>query len=51
MVLVFGELHLHRILAAYSSYYNETRTHLGLAKDITNTSGGATIRNHQASPE
>jgi transposase InsO family protein len=27
------ERHLHRILAAYSSYYNETRTHLGLAKD------------------
>ena len=32
-VLIFGERHLHRILAAYSSYYNETRTHLGLAKD------------------
>jgi transposase InsO family protein len=32
-VLIFGERHLHRILAAYSSYYNETHTHLGLAKD------------------
>jgi len=31
-VLIYGERHLHRILAAYS-YYNETRTHLGLAKD------------------
>jgi transposase InsO family protein len=27
-VLIFGERHLHRILAAYSAYYNETRTHL-----------------------
>jgi hypothetical protein len=32
-VLIFDERHLHRILAAYSSYYNETRAHLGLAKD------------------
>jgi transposase InsO family protein len=32
-VLIFGERHLHRLLAAYSSYYNETRTHPGLAKD------------------
>ena len=32
-VLIFGERHLHRVLASYSSYYNETRTHLGLAKD------------------
>ena len=32
-VLIFGERHLHRILAAYSSYYNEGRTHLGLVKD------------------
>jgi hypothetical protein len=30
---MFGERHLHRILTAYSSYYNETHTHLGLAKD------------------
>jgi len=32
-VLIFGERHLHRVLALYSVYYNETRTHLGLAKD------------------
>jgi transposase InsO family protein len=32
-VLIFGERHLHRVLALYSLYYNETRTHLGLAKD------------------
>ena len=32
-VLIFGERHLHRVLASYSFYYNETRTHLGLAKD------------------
>jgi len=32
-VLIFGERHLHRVLASYSFYYNETHTHLGLAKD------------------
>ena len=32
-VLIFGEQHLRRILALYSSYYNQTRTHLGLRKD------------------
>jgi transposase InsO family protein len=32
-VLIFGERHLRQILALYSSYYNETRTHLGLDKD------------------
>src|SRR5260370_18666084 len=32
-VLTFGERHLHRVLTLYSLYYNETRTHLGLAKD------------------
>jgi transposase InsO family protein len=32
-VLIFGERHLRQILALYSSYYNETRTHLGLRKD------------------
>jgi integrase-like protein len=32
-VLIFGERHLHRMLTLYSLYYNETRTHLGLAKD------------------
>jgi hypothetical protein len=32
-VLIFGERHLRRILALYSSYYNQTRTHLALRKD------------------
>ena len=32
-VLIFGERHLRRILTLYSSYYNETRTHLSLDKD------------------
>jgi transposase InsO family protein len=32
-VLIFGERHLRRILALYSLYYNQTRTHLGLGKD------------------
>ena len=32
-VLIFGEQHLRRVLTSYSIYYNETRTHLGLAKD------------------
>jgi transposase InsO family protein len=32
-VLIFGERHLWRILALYSSYYNQTRTHLALGKD------------------
>jgi len=32
-LLIFGERHLHRVLTLYSLYYNETRTHLGLAKD------------------
>jgi transposase InsO family protein len=31
--VVFGEGHLHRILAAYAGYYNECRTHLSLGKD------------------
>ena len=32
-IVVFGEAHLRRILAAYGSYYNEARTHLSLFKD------------------
>ena len=32
-MVVFGEAHLHRIMSMYSSYYNEVRTHLSLAKD------------------
>jgi transposase InsO family protein len=32
-MLVFGEAHLRRILCAYATYYNETRTHMALQKD------------------
>ena len=32
-VVIFGERHLRRVLTLYSLYYNESRTHLGLAKD------------------
>jgi transposase InsO family protein len=32
-IVVFGEPHLRRILAAYAVYYNELRTHLSLGKD------------------
>jgi transposase InsO family protein len=33
-VLLFGARHLRRILASYSCYYNEKRTHLSLNKDV-----------------
>jgi transposase InsO family protein len=32
-IVVFGEAHLRRILAAYAGYYNECRAHLLLDKD------------------
>ena len=32
-IAVFGDAHLRRILAAYTAYYNEFRTHLSLNKD------------------
>jgi len=32
-VLILGEGHLRRVMTAYSTYYNDTRTHLGLDKD------------------
>jgi transposase InsO family protein len=32
-IVVFGETHLRQILAAYTGYYNELRTHLSLDKD------------------
>jgi transposase InsO family protein len=32
-IVVFGEAHLRRVLAAYATYYNDLRTHLTLAKD------------------
>ena len=33
-IVVFGEAHLRRILAAYAVYYKELRTHLFLDKDL-----------------
>ena len=32
-IVVFGDAHLRRILAAYAGYYNDLRTHLSLDKD------------------
>ena len=32
-VVIFGEMHLRRILSAYAAYYNQARTHLALQKD------------------
>jgi hypothetical protein len=32
-VVIFGKAHLRRVLSLYAVYYNQTRTHLGLAKD------------------
>ena len=32
-VIVLGEKHLRRILKSYFAYYQESRTHLALAKD------------------
>jgi transposase InsO family protein len=32
-IVVLGEAHLRRILAAYATYYNDVRTHLALGKD------------------
>jgi hypothetical protein len=32
-MIMFGEAHLRRILAAYAAYYNESRTHRSLKKD------------------
>jgi transposase InsO family protein len=32
-IVIFGEAHLRRILAAYAGYYNELRTHLSRDKD------------------
>ena len=31
--IVLGETHLHRLMSAYASYYNQARTHLALGKD------------------
>ena len=32
-LIIFGEAHLRRVLAAYSDSYNRVRTHRSLAKD------------------
>jgi transposase InsO family protein len=32
-MLIFGEWHLRRVLASYTAYYNQARTHLALQKD------------------
>src|SRR5204863_4769873 len=32
-VVIFGEMHLRRILSAYAAYYNRARTRLALGKD------------------
>ena len=32
-MLIFGEARLRQILTLYTSYYNESRTHLSLHKD------------------
>ena len=32
-VIVFGERHLRHVLRSYQQYYNDTRTHVALAKD------------------
>ena len=32
-MLIFGEMHLRRVLSAYAAYYNQARTHLALQKD------------------
>ena len=33
-IVVFGERHLRHVLLSYMSYYNGTRTHLSLNKDV-----------------
>src|SRR5438105_4804835 len=46
-VLIYGERHLRRILTLYSLYYNETRTHLGLGKDVSATTAHRAIWDHR----
>ena len=38
-LVVFGEAHLRVVLKAYSSYYNQVRTHLSLEKDAPDFRG------------
>jgi hypothetical protein len=33
-MLIFSEAHLRKILTLYASYYNESRMHLSLHKDV-----------------
>jgi Integrase core domain len=51
-VLIFGEPNLRRVLTAYSIYYNEMRTHLGLSKDAPLPPGCPAIwaYNHGGNP-
>jgi len=39
-MIIFGEVHLRRILSAYAAYYNQARTHLALEKDAPRRSAG-----------
>jgi hypothetical protein len=32
-MVIFGEAHLRRVLASYTAYFNQARTHLALQKD------------------
>jgi Integrase core domain len=32
-IVILGEDHLRRVLAAYAAYYNDVRPHLALARD------------------
>lgn len=32
-IIIFGEPHLRRVLAGYTTYYKQVRTHLTLQKD------------------
>jgi transposase InsO family protein len=44
-VVVFGEAHLRRVLAAYATYHNDVRTHLTVGKDApVQRSGQITAR-------
>ena len=44
-VLIFDVQHLRRVLARYSAYYNEMRTHLSLDKDAPSGRG---VQRHEA---
>src|SRR5215467_4303928 len=46
-VLILGERHLRRVLTLYALYYNDTRTHLGLAKDAPRRRASRVARRNQ----